>query len=115
MATPAPRVTVGQPRFEVVTNWDEYPGHLEAVEMVDAAPYDVVFMDVQMPEMDGLETAAAIRRLEAGSGSHVPIVAMTAHAMHGDSERCLEAGMDAYLSKPFRPEQLFHMVENLRN
>ena len=68
--------------------------------------FDVILMDVQMPEMDGLEATTAIRVAEAGTGRHVPIVAMTAHAMKGDKERCLSAGMDGYLSKPIRIDEL---------
>jgi two-component system sensor histidine kinase/response regulator len=70
-------------------------------------------MDVQMPEMDGLEAAATIRKKEKATGAHIPIVAMTAHAMKGDQERCFEAGMDAYISKPIQPQQLFETLERL--
>ena len=78
----------------------------EALELARAQDFDLIFMDVQMPEMDGLEATKAIRTVEAGTGKHVPIVAMTAHAMKGDRETCLSAGMDAYLSKPIRIDEL---------
>ncbi|MBT8211802.1 MAG: response regulator, partial [Acidimicrobiia bacterium] len=78
---------------------------LEAIEAVRAVPYDIVLMDVQMPTMDGLEATRQIRSAER-SGEHIPIVAMTAFAMRGDRERCLEAGMDDYLAKPVSPEDL---------
>ena len=82
-----------------------------AVEQVAAQPFDVVLMDVQMPEMDGLEATAAIRRAEAQTSGHVPIVAMTAHAMKGDRDRFLAAGMDGYVAKPVRPHELYAAVE----
>jgi len=83
---------------------------LEAVAAVKEGDFDLVLMDVQMPNMDGLEAAAAIRILERGTGKHIPIVAMTAHAMRGDQERCLEAGMDSYLSKPIQSAQMMEAI-----
>jgi PAS domain S-box-containing protein len=76
-----------------------------------AAGYDVILMDIQMPELDGLETTATIRAAEAISGRHIPIIAMTAHAMSGDRERCLAAGMDGYVSKPIEIEKLKAALE----
>jgi two-component system, sensor histidine kinase and response regulator len=84
----------------------------EAVNAVARRHYDIVLMDVQMPVMDGLLATKAIREAEQGSDRHVPIVAMTAHAMKGDRERCLAAGMDGYIAKPFRPDELFRAVED---
>ena len=78
----------------------------EALALLEREPFDLILMDVQMPELDGLETAAAIREREKVTGGHVPIVAVTAHAMRGDAERCLAAGMDAYLTKPLELRQL---------
>jgi signal transduction histidine kinase/DNA-binding response OmpR family regulator/HPt (histidine-containing phosphotransfer) domain-containing protein len=74
---------------------------------------DLVLMDVQMPEMNGFEATAALRKLEEQTGLHVPIIAMTAHAMKGDQERCLAAGMDGYLSKPIDAARLFETLESL--
>lgn len=86
----------------------------EAVEAVKKIRYDLVFMDVQMPKMDGFEAAQAIRRLEAAGkikGTHLPIIAMTAHALHGDRQRCMDAGMDDYVSKPLDPRKVFQAIE----
>ena len=85
----------------------------EAVATLQSQSFDVVLMDVQMPEMDGFEATAAIRDQEKRTGRHVPIVAMTAHAMKGDRERCLAAGMDRYVSKPIRAGQLFQVIESV--
>ncbi|MCH7979501.1 MAG: response regulator [Acidobacteria bacterium] len=82
----------------------------EAVEMVQAFPYDLVFMDWQMPVMDGIEATVHIRLQEKG-GTHLPIVAMTAHARAEDRERCLAVGMDGYISKPIRPQELLEVLE----
>ncbi len=85
----------------------------EALDTLDSSSFDVVLMDVQMPVMDGFEATGLIRQREALSKTHVPIIAMTAHAMKGDRERCLEAGMDAYISKPIRAGQLYEVVEQM--
>ena len=78
----------------------------EAVAAFEREPFDAILMDVQMPEMDGFEATAVIREKEKETGSHIPIIAMTAHAMKGDREKFLEVGMDSYLSKPVRREDL---------
>ena len=83
--------------------------------MLQAKDFDLILMDVQMPIMDGFAATAAIREKEKGSQRHLPIIAMTAHAMAGDRERCLNAGMDAYVSKPFRPSELFRAVEQIQS
>jgi len=83
----------------------------EALARVQAERFDVVLMDIQMPEMDGLAATRAIREIESASGAHVPIIGLTAHAMKGDRERCFAAGMDGYVSKPIRPAALFAAMD----
>ena len=83
----------------------------EALARLERETFDLVLMDLQMPVMGGIEATIAIRAREQVSGGHVRIVAMTAHAMASDRERCLEAGMDGYLSKPIDPPMLFAVVE----
>ena len=85
----------------------------ECLAAFGSQSFDLILMDIQMPEMDGLEATAAIREMEEGTGTHVPIVAMTAHAMKGDQERFLRAGMDAYISKPVQAQRLLDMVDSL--
>ena len=99
-------------RVQVVGNGHE---SLRAMEKTGYQGFDLILMDVQMPEMDGLAATAAIRQKEKdlGTGLHIPIVAMTAYAMKGDKERCLAAGMDAYLSKPINTQQLLDIIELL--
>jgi two-component system, sensor histidine kinase and response regulator len=95
------RVTLASTGREALAAWENAgnPG------------FDVVLMDIQMPEMDGMEATAAIRQREKNSGKHIPILAMTAHAMRGDKERCLASGMDGYISKPIHPDGLFAEIE----
>jgi CheY-like chemotaxis protein len=85
-----------------------------AIQALTRERYDLILMDVQMPEMDGFEATAIIREKERASGQHIPIIALTANAMKGDSERCLNAGMDAYLSKPIRAQELIQAVESFQ-
>jgi two-component system sensor histidine kinase/response regulator len=82
----------------------------EALAALESHSFDLVLMDVQMPEMDGYEATARIRTRERQTGRHIPIVAMTAHAMKGDRESCLAAGMDAYVAKPIRTQQVFEAI-----
>jgi two-component system sensor histidine kinase/response regulator len=89
------------------------PNGRMALEALDNRTFDVVLMDVQMPEMDGLEATVTIRRKEKSTGAHIPIIAMTAHAMKGDRERCLAAGMDAYISKPVHADELLQITEGV--
>jgi CheY-like chemotaxis protein len=83
---------------------------LEALDAFNRERFDLVFMDVQMPEMDGMEATARIRAQEKLTGSHQVIVALTAHGMKGDRERCLEGGMDDFITKPIIGEELYAMV-----
>ena len=84
---------------------------LKALSLFDGETFDLVLMDLQMPEMNGFEATAAIRKRELGAGTRIPIIALTAHALKGDRERCIEAGMDDYVSKPIDAEKLFDAVE----
>ena len=79
----------------------------EALELHAKQPFDLALVDVQMPEMDGLQLTAAIREKEKDTAAHLPIIAMTAYAMKGDRERCLEAGMDDYVAKPINSSAAF--------
>jgi CheY-like chemotaxis protein len=85
----------------------------EALEALAKGSYDLVLMDMQMPEMDGFEATSALREIEKrkGDGAHQPVIALTAHAMKGDRERCEAAGMDGYLAKPIRTPELDAVLE----
>jgi CheY-like chemotaxis protein/HPt (histidine-containing phosphotransfer) domain-containing protein len=86
----------------------------EAVTLVSESPaFDLILMDIQMPEMDGFQATAAIRELEKSRGRRTPIVAMTAHAMKGDRERCLDSGMDGYISKPVQSKILYETIDKI--
>jgi CheY-like chemotaxis protein len=86
---------------------------LEGLRAFKSQPFDVILMDIQMPEMDGLEATRAIRATEKSNGHRIPIVAMTAHALKGDRERCLNAGMDEYLTKPIHAKRLLDTVQSV--
>jgi CheY-like chemotaxis protein len=85
-------------------------GH-EALQALEQEAYDLVLMDVQMPDMDGLEATAKIREKERHTSRHQPVVALTARAMKGDLEHCMSAGMDGYLAKPIRPQELDQLLD----
>jgi len=85
----------------------------KALAALEEQPYDLILMDVQMAEMNGWEATQAIREKEKTTGQHIPIVAMTAHAMKGDEERCLAVGMDAYLTKPIRGQELLAVLDEI--
>lgn len=95
--------------YEIVTAGNG----IEALAKLKTTPVDLVLMDIQMPQMDGFEATAHIRREELRTGKHLPIIAITAHAMRGDRERCLEAGMDGYVTKPFSAPELKALIESL--
>jgi two-component system, sensor histidine kinase and response regulator len=86
---------------------------VQALAAMEAEEFDVVLMDIQMPEMDGFEALAALRKSERHTGMHVPVLALTAHAMKGDMERCLQAGFDGYLSKPIKAAELVHALSEV--
>ena len=83
----------------------------EALAALEAQSFQFALIDVQMPELDGLELTKIIRAKEQGSGRHLPVIAMTAHAMKEDREACLAAGMDGYVSKPISPQELFEVID----
>jgi CheY-like chemotaxis protein len=83
----------------------------EAVEALDRAEFDAILMDLQMPVMSGFEATAIIRKREQGTGRHLPIIALTAHSMKGDRERCMDSGMDDYVTKPIQPTELMRALE----
>jgi two-component system, sensor histidine kinase and response regulator len=84
---------------------------VEVLNALDNDSFDVILMDVQMPQMDGFQTAAAIRSREKDSGKHIPIIALTGLTTQSDRQRCMDAGMDSYLGKPIRSRELFEAVE----
>lgn len=86
---------------------------LEVLDAIGSNSFDIILMDVQMPEMDGFDATAKIREMEKESGKRMPIVAMTAHAMKGDKERCLNSGMDGYVTKPIYPQDLYNAIDVL--
>ncbi len=97
----------------LVNSIDTASNGKEAIEKLSTAGYDIVLMDIVMPVMNGILAAEKIRELEAGSDTHVPIIAITANAMIGDREKCLSAGIDEYLSKPFQPAVLIEKIKQL--
>ena len=82
----------------------------EVLVLLESSVFDLVLMDVEMPNLNGIQASEAIREREKETGAHIPIIAMTAHVMKGDEQRCLAAGMDAYLSKPIRPSDLANTI-----
>ncbi|HBE42960.1 MAG TPA: hypothetical protein DDW27_17505 [Bacteroidales bacterium] len=94
----------------LVNSIDTASNGMEALDKISASNYDIILMDIQMPVMSGLIAAERIRALEAGTDSHIPIVAITANAMLGDKEKCISAGIDDYISKPFQPSVLIEKI-----
>jgi CheY-like chemotaxis protein len=88
---------------------------LKLFEVMEKSKYDVILMDVQMPVMDGLEATSIIREIEKETGGHIPIIGITAYSMKADRDRCLEAGMDDYLAKPFSKEEFYKKIERFAN
>src|SRR5262249_20764863 len=84
----------------------------EVLEALESEPFDIILMDVQMPVMDGFKATAAIRERERATAKHLPIVAITGYAMKDDRQRCIDAGMDGYICKPIRSQELFEIVES---
>lgn len=97
----------------LVNSIDTAANGKEAIEKMNSANYDLILLDIVMPVMDGIIAAGKIRELEAGSDTHIPIIAITANAMIGDREKCLSAGIDEYLSKPFQPAVLIEKIKQL--
>lgn len=84
-----------------------------ALTAISQQTFDLALMDVQMPELDGLEATRLLRESERSSGKCLPVIAMTAHAMQGDRDKCINAGMTAYVAKPIRPDELFKAMDQV--
>ena len=100
-----------QKQGHIVTSVNNGREALRLWEQNQSGQFDIILMDVQMPEMDGLQATTLIRERERVTGTHIPIIAVTAHAMKGDRERCLAAGMDAYITKPINPAELAATIQ----
>ena len=97
----------------LVNSIDTASNGQEAIEKLTTSNYDMVLLDIQMPVMNGIKAAVKIREMEAGSDTHIPIIAVTANAMIGDREKCLSAGIDEYLAKPFQPAVLIERIKEI--
>jgi CheY-like chemotaxis protein len=84
---------------------------LKIFDILEQSHFDIILMDIQMPVMDGLEATAIIREIEKGTHKHIPIIGITAYAVKADKEKCLSAGMDDYLAKPFIKEEFYNMLD----